>query len=609
MTMLCGWLPVEPHPDAPRVVAAMGRALRASPTQTWGQWHVGGLALGLLELPCGGEVTARYAPASSADGRHHVWFAGEAFAAGGGLEVPDPDTTRTAGFRSALLELLLKRGADALKDLDGEFHVVWWDAQRRVLTVVNDRFGGLPLYWARSSRGFAFAGGVRGVLMAPGVAADPDPEALREAMTFGGFRLGDRTNVAAVKMLEGAAVMTVAEGVPAFRHHWRWSDIAARTPAPTADLEAEADALWRQAIRRRLSGARSPGQTLSGGLDSRAILAEAAPTAPCWTAITYGIPGCDDARYAERAAAVCGATWVFQPLYAGRDPDWLERRTEQIPHTDGLIQLVDLMHLESLPVQARLLDVHLSGYIGDAVAGPTFAGVKTLDDVLVQLPFYGTPLGLDWQEAGARLRPLLDRLETAPARFGLFEHKLPQSTNRWTAAWRPWLRVRKPFVDHALFDFWQGLPLTLRVDRPLYHRWLVARYPSLFAAIPHQKTGVPVLARPWRLQAARAQRLAGRLVRPTLARLGVPVQPRQRAYFDDEAVWRTPLVRARLEEPVLRAGALGCEILGREQVSRWVSEWMERASGPVQVMGALYVFEVYHRDLAARLRAAATEAS
>ena len=605
MTMLCGWLPVEPRPDAPRVVTAMGRALRANAAQAWGQWHVGGLALGLLELPGGREVATDYAPASSADGRHHLWLAGEAFAGSGELDVPDPDTTRTGGFRAALLEALLKKGADAVAELDGEYHVVWWDAERRVLTVLNDRFGGLPLYWARSPQGFAFAGGVRGVLMAPGVAADPDPEALRDAVTFGGFRLGDRTNVAAVKMVEGATAMTVSTGAPHFRRYWRWSDIATRPAAPVRDLVDEAHALWRRAIRRRLSGALFPGQTLSGGLDSRAILAEAALTAPRWTAITYGLPGCDDARYAERAAAACGATWVFEPLYAERDPDWLDRRSEQISHTDGLIQLGDLMHLESLPLQARLLDVHVSGYIGDAVAGPTFADVRTVGDVLVRLPFYGTPLGLSGEEAAARLKPLLDRLGTAPVRFGLFEQKLPQSTNRWTAAWRPWLRVRKPFVDYALFDFWQGLSASLRISRPLYHQWLVERYPSLFAGIPNQKTGVPVLAPSWRLQMARGRRLAWRLVQPALARLGVPARPRRRAYFDDETAWRTPSARSRIEAVVLRPGALSRDILGSERVSRWVSGWMERASGPVQVMGALYVFEVYHRDLAAGLHAAA----
>src|SRR5262249_19531203 len=151
------------------------------------------------------------------DGRHYLWMAGEAFDGGGLIEEVDAGRSRTLAFRCALLARLLERGADAIGQLDGEYQIVLWDARERRLVLLNDRFGGLPLYWARSPDGFAFAGGVRGVLMAPGVPRDPDPEAIRESVTFGGFRLGDRTNVAAVKMLPGASVVTVEDGRPTFR--------------------------------------------------------------------------------------------------------------------------------------------------------------------------------------------------------------------------------------------------------------------------------------------------------------------------------------------------------------------------------------------------------
>jgi asparagine synthase (glutamine-hydrolysing) len=605
MTVLCGWLASEPGPHVARVIEAMGLVLRSRPEQVWGRWSVQGLGVGLLEVAGDGDAQARYAPAVSGDGRHYLWFAGEAFDGGSSLSVPDPESTRTVAFRDALLDLLLKKGVDAVRELDGEYQIVWWDAHERALTMLNDRFGGLPLYWARTPQGFAWAGGVRGVLMAPGVPADPDPAALREAVSFGGYRLGNRTNVAAVKMLAGASVVTVRHGAPTFRRYWSWSDIEPREAGPAAELIDEAHDLWQLAIGRRLHGATRPGQTLSGGLDSRAILAEAAPRCASWTAITYGLPGCDDALYAQRAAAALQATWVFHPLYGGRDPDWLGRRTACVQDTDGLIQLVDLMHLEALDVQARLLDVHLSGYIGDAVSGPTFGDVRTPDDVLGQLPYYGTSLGLDWAAALARVRPLVAEVGAAPARFAIFEHKLPQSTNRWTAAWRPWLRVRKPFVDYRLFDFWQGLPDRARTSPPLYHRWLTTRYPSAFAAIPYQKTGAAVLAPAWRVQLARAGRVAWRLAQPTLTGLGVPARPRLRSYFDDEAAWRTPDARSRIEGTILRPGSLCCEILGRAAVSAAVSAWFDQLALPTQVIGALYVFEAYHRDLPARLHAAA----
>ena len=41
-------------------------------------------------------------------------------------------------------------------------------------------------------------------LMAPGIDTRPDTDAIREAVTFGGYRLGSRTNVRGVEMLPPA---------------------------------------------------------------------------------------------------------------------------------------------------------------------------------------------------------------------------------------------------------------------------------------------------------------------------------------------------------------------------------------------------------------------
>ena len=489
VSQLFGWVPSAGEVDETRVVHGMAAALRVDAGQRISAWLAPGLGIGVIEPPVlAGELDDLH-PAVTQDRRFFLWMAGEAFrSADRGLPLAHVTESRTGAFRRALLDRWLMVGAGAIRQLDGEYQVAIWDARERALTLVNDRFGGLPQYWARSREGFAFAGGVRGVLMAPGVPADPDVEALREAVTFGGFRLGDRTNVAAVRMVEGATVQTIRRGERTAVRYWTWNDIPAQATHEVADAVPILLDLWRDALARRMTDRARFGQTLSGGLDSRAILAEAGHSRQ-WTAITYGVPGCDDAAYAKRAADVVGATWLFRPLYAG---DWLRERTAHVQPTDGLIELGDLMHLEALPEQRAHFDVHVSGYIGDAVSGPTFAAVTTAEDVLQTLPYYGASISMDYGEALARARTLVEALRGAPPRFALFEHKLPQSTNRWTAAWRPWLRVRKPFVDYAFFDFCQGLPVTLRTEGRLHERWLRASYPDCFRSSPNQKTGLPV---------------------------------------------------------------------------------------------------------------------
>jgi asparagine synthase (glutamine-hydrolysing) len=604
MSFLFGWIGSRGDPRAREVVGQMSRVLRTSDAEASAAWIFEGGAIGLMASPTEKEI-CQGQPTVSSDGRYSLWVAGEMFSSASlRVAVHDPASVTRVEFRRALLQACLNDFDATVAALDGEYHIAIWDARDRVLTLANDRFGGLPLYYASTSQetpGWSFAGGVRGVLMAPGVSADPDADALAEAVTFGGFRLGDRTQIASIKMLSGGTIVSVSDRRPRFRRYWDWSRIP---DTPFADRRAVIEEMWRlwqKAVASRLAGAQRPGQTLSGGLDSRAILAEAAPRVPIWTAITYGEPDCDDARYARQAVDAIGAEWYFHRLY---QPDWLDTRTSFVQATDGLIDLVDLMHLEALPLQVEHLDVHLSGFIGDAVSGPTFHDVKTAEDVLRVLPYYGTPLGLPPGPALDVARRLVAGLGTAPARFALFDHKIPQSTNRWTSAWRPWISVRKPFVDYDFFDFCQGLPVEARGNGRIYEEFLIRAYPDCFARIPNQKTGVPAYSPAWRAVLAKVRRRAWKVAQPPLRSLGLPDHPHIRTYHLDDEHWRSQAARHRIVSTILRPDSFCCAALGRSNVEEALNAWFDRREGPIQPIGAMYVAEVYHRDLPHTLREA-----
>ena len=599
MTGLFGWIPRDRADTAP-VLAAMACALQAHPHEAWAVDTGPGYGVGVLDGVAPARVQEWAAPVWSADGRHALWLAGEIFDAAG-LPLDVPQDAASPAVRAALLRRLIDEGPGALRAIDGEYQIAWWDARREALSLLSDRFAGLSWYWARTAHGVAFACGVRGVLMAPGVSADPDLESLRDVTTFGGYRLGAHTNIEAVRMFPGALHATVTSSAVHVARYWFWSEVVER-PGVSLDEAAETAAdLWCGAVTRRLRGAVRAGQTLSGGLDSRAILAEVAAHGVPWTAITYGLPGCDDARLAKCAAATARATWRFERLYAG---DWLSSRTAHIQHTDGLIQLSDLMHLETLPIQREHFETHLSGYVGDAVAGPTFGAIDTPESALTAMPYYETPISRGWHGAMARLEAATPVGQSLGSRFLLFDHKLPQSTNRWTVAWRPWLRVRKPFLDYAFFDFCQSLSWDLRGRQRVYEVWLRRHYPAFFARIPNHRTGAPVMAAPWQLQAARAGRVARRIWLRAAGRLGVPHRPWHRNYFDDQAYWSATEARRRITETVLRPDSVACDLLGRPSVAQLLDAWFSRGAAPAQVVGGLYVFERYHQDLAAHLRAA-----
>ena len=591
--MLFGWLSADVG-ETQDVLASMTAALRVTAEERAAVWTLGTLGIGLLERPLGDGDAGRE-PARAADGSA-LWMSGEAF------DWPSHGGIRTAAeshglaFRTRLLAAVAAEGAEAIRDLDGEYQVAFWNAAERTLLLLNDRFAALPLYVAAGRRGVAFAGGVRGVLMAPGVNAAPDIEAIREAVSFGGYRLGARTNVRGVSMVPPAAAVTLSVDRVETRRYWTWAELRDGDGTDPRALMEETRSAWVNAVARRLDGAIRPGLTLSGGLDSRAILAEATRQQAGATALTYGVPQSDDVTFARRAARTAGAEWRLYPLYT---EGWLERRTRRIHETDGLMELVDLMHTEPLEEVSSAFDVYLSGYIGDAVSGATYLDIRNPAELLASMPYYGGRLAFPPQEAEARARAVIANMPGA-ARFAPYEHKLPQAISRISAAARPYTRVRRPFVDYRFFETAQRVPHAWRRGHEWHERWLGSTYPALFR-IPNQRTGVPPGSSRLRWQVTRAARYGWRRLLKGARAAGVPVVVPERSYHPDEHYWSQPAERDAIERTILRAGSISCDVFGRSPVEETVRGFFATGAAPVQVIGALYVFERYHQTLAASL--------
>lgn len=608
MTQLCVWLSDDLQSLRP-TVRAMASALRVNTGQIFSEWYGDGIGIGVLDLPGPNGAALAAGPTQSQDVAICRWFVGEVFSGGlSGFDLGSYSLGKMEGRESQRRALNgpAVEGARMAQSIDGEFLILEWDRATKCLRLWNDLFGSLQVYWGTTSSGAAIATGVRGVLAAPGFSAEPDPEAIREAVTFGGYRLGERTNVRGVRMLKGGHCLRANSGEVSVSAHLSWAEFAASDElVDSREAVERAASLWEGAIAARLRGADRIGLTLSGGLDSRAILAEATRQGVVPVTVTYGLAGCDDERYAGQAARRAGVPSFFVPLYNGGRADWLDARSRWIQPTDGLIDFVDLMHLETLEVQRAVMAVHLSGYIGDFIAGDTYLDAFDVDSALRCCPYYRYPLGLPVADARERLLATARDLDLPAARFLLFVNKLQQSTNRWGAAYRDFFRVRRPFTDRALFAHFQRVPRQDRVGFGIYPQMLLRKYPALFESVPWQKTGMPIGTPSWRLQAVRGVRFARRRFLLPLARsIGIELPPRIRAYTADWEMTRMPPVEARIRETILRPGSIVAGVFGAPALRAALDAWFQRGSVPAQVIASLYVYEAYHRDLGDFLRTA-----
>jgi hypothetical protein len=227
----------------------------------------------------------------------------------------------------------------------------------------------------------------------------------------------------------------------------------------------------------------------------------------------------------------------------------------------------------------------------------------TIDGVLAALPYYGGCLGFPPVEAADRARQILDGVGGDP-RFAMFEHKLPQSIARIGDAARPYVRVRRPFVDYRLFEVLQRVPMAARADHRWHEQWLRGSYPELFARIPNQRTAAPAGAGAARRHLTRIARFGWRTLLGAIESSGVPVRVPQRSFHPDERYWSVPSVRATLENTIMRKHSISVDLFGRPAVETTLNEFFQLRQGPVQVVGALFVYEQYHQSLHEALGAA-----
>src|SRR4051812_40547777 len=136
--MLFGCLGVDPR-EASSILTSMSAALRVTPDEVSATWALGSSGIGIIERPFApGERPCE--PARGADGSL-LWFTGEAFSWPSHGLLRRAADSRTAAFRSGLLDAIVADGPGGVRDLDGEYQIAVWNERTQALLLINDRFG------------------------------------------------------------------------------------------------------------------------------------------------------------------------------------------------------------------------------------------------------------------------------------------------------------------------------------------------------------------------------------------------------------------------------------------------------------------------------------
>ena len=172
-----------------------------------------------------------------------------------------------------ILHLYEERGLDFIHEIEGDYGIAIWDANKERLVLVRDRIGVKPLYFYHKDGRFIFASEIKAILQHPAVTPDIDEQALYHYLTFL-TTPAPTTLFRDIHKLPAGHVLTLTrDGTLNIQQYWDALPPKQKIPGTEEEQRAEILRLLRDSIRKRMMSDVPFGVFLSGGVDSSANVA------------------------------------------------------------------------------------------------------------------------------------------------------------------------------------------------------------------------------------------------------------------------------------------------------------------------------------------------
>lgn len=208
-----------------------------------------------------------------------------------------------------------------LREAEGTFSLVHYLPQTATLSLVADKLGIRPLYFWLDDQQVVFATALRVLEGLSFVPKKMDLRAITEVVALGS-PLGDRTPYAGIRLIQPAEVLQISASETSRTFYWRWDEIKVSTDSETECL-ANVYEQFQAATKRRLKSDRSTSAYLSGGLDSRCVVAALCDRNVRTHTVNFARPGTQDYLFGNEFAQRIGSIHQSIPKKRGdREPDY-----------------------------------------------------------------------------------------------------------------------------------------------------------------------------------------------------------------------------------------------------------------------------------------------
>lgn len=328
--------------------------------------------------------------------------------------------------------------------LNGRFHGLLIDRSRGTTTLYIDRYAMHRIYYHESKEAFYFAAEAKAILAVRPELRRTDPRGLGEFVTCGCV-LENRTLFEGINVLPPAAAWVFRNGsIERKNVYFRACEWESQPPLEPQSYYQELQKVFSRNLPRYFDGPEPIAMSLTGGLDSRMIMAWLRPSPRSLPCFTFGDGGglrqCRDVIVAQQVARACQQSHEVIPVgqeFLSRFAHYAERT---VYVTDGCVDLTHSPDLYANELARQIAPVRMTGNYGSEVLRRSVAFK----------PWEPTE-GLFRQE----LLPYFDRarktyvelLREHPVSFAVF-HQAPWHHYGLLALEQTQLSLRSPYLDN-----------------------------------------------------------------------------------------------------------------------------------------------------------------
>lgn len=416
-----------------------------------------------------------------------------------------------------ILEACQQSDFGKLRQLNGSFLAAVYDHKKGKLLILNDRFGSKKLYYSSEKNHFYFSPKLTPLLRLV-TEKKIRKDALLDFFIFG-YYLGDKTFDENIFQLPPASVLEISKQSMSVKNYWTYPQNGQNDTRSMDVLRDELGQLWQKAVESRIKGNEKIIIEISGGLDSRAILAAALKVTGKENILlyTFGDEKSYDCEIGKSIAKTLGIQHVFIPAM---NENFAEQYEKSFHDVEGMIDSTPYFSIQMDHRLSKFGNKIFNGFMGGEIMGPlifskignlalvTDADYKKAKELLLNhhkmndtqtVKSLFNPAWLKDVDILSSFEKSVEDLKNIPLEKFLnycAQWLYVNESDKYTAfcnfRYPNVFEYVKPFLDNELIEFMFQVPPELRKDKKLYKQMLMKHYPDLFKLPTKNNLGLPL---------------------------------------------------------------------------------------------------------------------